>query len=200
MTLEEAIGGAFGLSKYVRRGSWPQGSVAIVNVLSTNPRNPFCTTMGHATFVPYNPSNPDDLQADDWHPCDIDGEHPGIDWRGVLSTITGGEVNTAGRGDQCILRLNGHIIEGDWILVWMAPHNLWLSVANEHPFRWLEGGHGPMLRPLSVSANGVDMLFRLHDVKALTCDGDRRLYRLEVTTRDEVPGELTGAAAADGQD
>ena len=32
MTLEEAIGGAFGLSKYVRRGSWPQGSVAIVEV------------------------------------------------------------------------------------------------------------------------------------------------------------------------
>ena len=184
MTLDQAISNAFGLSKYVRRGSWPLGTVAAINVRSDNPLNPISTAIGPATRVPYDRPTQDDLQSNDWYPCDVKGAPPLADWRGMLRIGTGRQAIMPARGDQCTVRLNGQILGADWTLAWMTPYNLWLSVGAAHPVEWPVGRRAPLLIPLSVNANGVDMFFRLHDARTLPRDGDEHLYRLEVTLAD----------------
>ena len=49
MTLHEAIDAAFGQSEFVRRASWPEGSAAIVDPMSTNPFGPYRRTEASQT-------------------------------------------------------------------------------------------------------------------------------------------------------
>ena len=141
----------------------------------------------------------DDLQADDWQPCEVGGRPPDTDWRGVLSTRAGHVERTIARGDRCTVRLNDRVLDGDWRLVWLVPYSVWLSVVREQPTAWLAGGQA-LLRRMAVTANGVNMFFHLTEVETLHHDGAVRLYRLEVTTRDQALGELPENAGTDRQD
>ena len=182
MTLDEAIGNAFGLSEFVRRASWPEGSMAMISPLSTNRFRPFLLTMGRKTYVHDIPSD-EDLRAGDWYPCDLGGRAAAEDWRGILSIGIGRERRRIARRDECVVRLSGvRLEEGDWRLVWAVPYNVWLWAAANHDIAWPTRAQliSQGLPPLSVSASGVDMHLRLHQVDPMYAEKGR-LYRLLVT-------------------
>ena len=91
MTLHEAINAAFGQSEFVRRASWPEGSAAIVDPMSTNPFGPYRRTMGRTELVSPTP-NTADLCANDWDPSDDSGQLPGQDWKDVLRIGIGRDI------------------------------------------------------------------------------------------------------------
>lgn len=201
MTLDEAIGNAFGLSEFVRREKWDDGSMAVINPLSTDRYRPFVTTMGRKTFVHPTPST-DDLSASDWYPCDLRGRRAGEDWRSMLSVRNGREKRLISRRDECAVRLNGVLLEGDWRIVWVVPYNVWLWATEDSDIAWPTRGQllSQGLPPLSVSASGVDLHLRLHQVDEMYAE-EGRLFRLLVTKDKAHSGEAPAPDAAKcGQD
>ncbi len=196
MTLDEAIGNAFGLSEFVRREKWDDGSMAVINPLSTDRYRPFVTTMGRKTFVHPTPST-DDLSASDWYPCDLRGRRAGEDWRSMLSVRNGREKRLISRRDECVVRLNGVLLEGDWRIVWVVPYNVWLWATEVSDIAWPTRGQllSQGLPPLSASASGVDLHLRLHQVDEMYAEKGR-LFRLLVTKDKAHSGEAPAPDAA----
>ena len=153
--------------------------MAVINPMSTDPLDPFTQIRGRQVFIP-NPPIDDDLQADDWDPCDIAGEAPGTDWSGILAIGIGRVRRAIARGDQCDVRLDGLALRGDWKLAWMQPDEFWLwDAAGEEP-QWPTAHALVMLPRMVVSGNGHNVPLRLHRVTPWHSENGR-LYRLMVT-------------------
>ena len=170
--------------------------MAMISPLSTNRFRPFLLTMGRKTYVHANPSD-EDLRAGDWYPCDLGGRPAAEDWRGILSIGIGRERRRIARRDECVVRLSGVLLEGDWRLVWVVPYNVWLWAAVNRDIAWPTRAQliSQRLPPLSVSASGVDMHLRLHQVDPMYAE-EGRLYRLLVTKEKSHSGEAPASSDA----
>ena len=179
MTLHEAINAAFCQSEFVRRASWPEGSAAIVDPMSTNPFGPYRRTMGRTELVSPTP-NTADLCANDWDPSDDSGQLPGQDWKDVLRIGIGREMRSIAGRDPCGVQVAGHYLEGSWRLVWMKPENFWLWIVSEQEVEWPRPTELLLPPRMTINANGVDVLLRLHSVDELYADRGQ-LFKILVT-------------------